>query len=73
MELRLVPWGIIFSPNFIDDNIEYKGFMCETLLNLQKKIVSGQNICIESMGTHLVPSPMYDIVLIPRFLLQCSS
>ena len=32
--------------------------MCERLLNLQEIYVSGQNICIKSMGIQLVPSPL---------------
>ena len=56
-------WGIVFFfvlfflfvfffslSSFYSWYIEYKGWMCERLLNLQKIFVSGQNICIEVYG-----------------------
>ena len=53
-------WGIGFFYSFYWWHIEYKGWMCERLLNLQEIYVSGQNICIEvygnSVGT-ITPSP----------------
>ena len=43
-------WGIVFFSSFYWWHIEYKGWMCERLLNLQEIYVSGQNICIEVYG-----------------------
>ena len=43
-------WGIVFFSSFYWWHIEYKGWMCERLLNLQEIYVSGQNICIEVCG-----------------------
>ena len=40
----------IFFSSFYWWHIEYKGWMCERLLNLQEIYVSGQNICIEVYG-----------------------
>ena len=46
-------WGIVFFSSFNWWHIEYKGWMCERLLNLQEIYVSGQNICIEVYGNSL--------------------
>ena len=68
--------GIVFFSSFYWWHIEYKGWMCERLLNLQEIYVSGQNICIEvygnSVGT-ITPVPMYLRYLKwwPSFLLCC--
>ena len=43
-------WGIVFFSSFYWWHIEYKGWMCERLLNLQEIYVSGQNICIVVYG-----------------------
>ena len=43
-------WGIVFFSSFYWWHIEYKGWMCERLPNLQEIYVSGQNICIEVYG-----------------------
>ena len=43
-------WGIVFFSSFYWWHIEYNGWMCERLLNLQEIYVSGQNICIEVYG-----------------------
>ena len=43
-------WGIVFFSSFYWWHIEYKGWICERLLNLQKIFVSGQNICIKVYG-----------------------
>ena len=43
-------WGIVFVSSFYWWHIEYNGWMCERLLNLQEVYVSGQNICIEVYG-----------------------
>ena len=43
-------WGIVFFSSFYWWHIEYKGWMCERLLNLQEVYVSFQNICIEVYG-----------------------
>ena len=43
-------WGIVFFSSFYWWHIEYKGWMCERLLNLQEIYISGQNICIEVYG-----------------------
>ena len=43
-------WGIVFVSSFYWWHIEYNGWMCERLLNLQEIYVSGQNICIEVYG-----------------------
>ena len=43
-------WGIVFFSSFYWWHIEYKGWMCARLLNLQEIYVSGQNICIEVYG-----------------------
>ena len=56
-------WGIVFFSSFYWWHIEYKGWMCERLLNLQEIYVSGQNICIEvygnSVGTIPPPPPQW--------------
>ena len=55
-------WGIVFFSSFYWWHIEYNGWMCERLLNLQEIYVSGQNICIEvygnSVGTITPDMPM---------------
>ena len=52
-----------FFSSFSWWHIEYKGWMCERLLNLQEIYVSGQNICIEvygnSVGTITPPTLPY--------------
>ena len=58
--------GIVFVSSFYWWHIEYNGWMCERLLNLQEIYVSGQNICIEvygnSVGT-ITPNSQTDVWL----------
>ena len=61
-------WGIVFFSSFYWWHIEYKGWMCERLLNLQEIYVSGQNICIVVYGNSVgTITPYVSIIMAACF------
>ena len=64
-------WGIVFFSSFYWWHIEYKGWMCERLLNLQEIYVSGQNICIEVYGNSVgTITPIVDCSRPSRLIIE---